>query len=258
MILYSNNVNWSVFDGEITLAKEARNELWATVFSEDPANRSIVLVIAGQRHAANLMNVPSSSSVQISYGKAVQEEFKRIFRFSFDYYTVLRAEARRLQLSTRRLPFQELETITIRETDEPLVYEVACRSHYTPEDPYVRERRDTEESLLFPEGRQVWRRHIAYERNQGLVALAKALFKEAHGALYCEVCGFSFSVYGSRGADYIEAHHDAVPVSELGEEAVSRVEDLRMVCANCHRMLHLRRPWLKVEELQTLLAEASV
>lgn len=253
MTLYENYVNWSVFDGEITLAKDARNHLWATVFSTSTANRSIQLVIDGQRYTANLMNVPSSNSVQISYGRAVQEEFKRLFAYSYDYYTALRAEAKRLQLSTRRLPYQEIETIAILETSESLVYEVQHSSCYTPAQPYRRSEPDAEEGLTFPEGRRVYRNHIAYERNQGVVALAKTLFKESHGALFCEVCGFSFSVYGERGMDFIEAHHDAIPVSEMGEGAVSSVQDIRMVCSNCHRILHLKRPWLKVDELRALL-----
>lgn len=253
MTLYENYVNWSVFDGEITLAKDAREHLLATVFSTDTSNRSIQLVIDEQRHIANLMNVPSSNSVQISYGRAVQEEFKRLFSYSYDYYTALRAEAKLQQISTRKLKPQDIEHISIEETDDPLVFLVRHRSCYTPDLPYSKNNPNPEEELTFPEGRRVYRNHIAYERNQGVVALAKTLFKENHGALFCEVCGFSFSVYGERGMDFIEAHHDAIPVSEMGEGAVSSVQDIRMVCSNCHRILHLKRPWLKVDELRTLL-----
>ena len=41
------------------------------------------------------MNVPSSESVQISYGIDVQECLKKIFQYSFDYYKSSRIEAKR-------------------------------------------------------------------------------------------------------------------------------------------------------------------
>jgi predicted HNH restriction endonuclease len=50
------------------------------------------------------------------------------------------------------------------------------------------------------------------------------------------VCRFSFGdSYGDLGDGYIELHH-LEPIS-LGERR-SMVEDVALVCANCHRMLH--------------------
>jgi predicted HNH restriction endonuclease len=61
------------------------------------------------------------------------------------------------------------------------------------------------------------------------------------------------SVYGRIGADFIEAHH-IKPISTLHEDGENtQVEDLAMVCSNCHRMLHRRRPWLERHELKQLL-----
>jgi hypothetical protein len=107
----------------------------------------------------------------------------------------------------------------------------------------------------FPEGAIKQRLHLARELNRGLVALAKRRFKEQHdGRLFCQVCDFDFGArYGPLGDDYIEAHH-TVPISELSEGSTTRIEDLAMVCANCHRMLHRRRPWLSMDELKRLLA----
>ena len=39
MKLYENYVNYSVFDGEITLDSSARDHLLSTVFLNNPANR---------------------------------------------------------------------------------------------------------------------------------------------------------------------------------------------------------------------------
>ena len=60
------------------------------------------------------------------------------------------------------------------------------------------------------------------------------------------------ATYGEVGRNYIEAHHTK-PVSEMKEGEVTRVEDLAMVCANCHRMLHRRKPLLKPMDLKKLL-----
>ena len=70
----------------------------------------------------------------------------------------------------------------------------------------------------------------------------------------CAVCGFDFgAVYGEYGKGYIEVHH-LKPISEKdGEYEVSPIEDLRPVCANCHRMLHKSKQTLSIEELKLKL-----
>ena len=105
----------------------------------------------------------------------------------------------------------------------------------------------------FPEGRILYRAHRSRERNASLVRKAKAACTRTYGVLECQVCGFSFAaVYGSLGEGYIECHHD-VPVSELRPGSLTRVRDLTLVCGNCHRMLHRKRPWMSVEELSKVV-----
>lgn len=45
MILYNRKVNYSVFDGEITLSKEAKEHLLDTIFLKNSVNRDIQLII---------------------------------------------------------------------------------------------------------------------------------------------------------------------------------------------------------------------
>lgn len=106
----------------------------------------------------------------------------------------------------------------------------------------------------FQEGRKRLVQHVRIEkvRNSALVREAKRLFKKEHGKLFCEVCTFDFEgKYGQRGKGYIEAHHKT-PISELEEQVELTVNDLVMVCSNCHRMLH-RPPWVTVDELSRLI-----
>jgi putative restriction endonuclease len=111
----------------------------------------------------------------------------------------------------------------------------------------------TEDDLEFPEGKKKFRNHILRERNPTLVLKAKKRFKEQHGSLFCEVCNFKFvDKYGELGLDFIEAHH-IKPVSTLEENERTRVEDLVMVCSNCHKMLHRKRPWISKDDLQEII-----
>jgi hypothetical protein len=58
-----------------------------------------------------------------------------------------------------------------------------------------------------------------------------------------------------RGEGFIEVHH-AVPVHQLLPDATTKIADLHLLCANCHRMIHARRPWLTVEELKACISKS--
>lgn len=106
----------------------------------------------------------------------------------------------------------------------------------------------------FPEGRVLYRLHRSHERSPQLVKKAKSLALRKGGRLACAICDFDFfKTYGSVGMDFIECHH-VIPVSELAEDAVTKVSDIVLVCSNCHRMLHRRRPWLRLDDLRAVLA----
>lgn len=110
-----------------------------------------------------------------------------------------------------------------------------------------------DEEKEYSEGRIAYRKHRTRERKPELIKDAKVRFmRKNNGRLYCEACGFDFlEVYGERGKDFIEGHHTKL-VSELSEGDKTRVEDIAMLCSNCHRMVH-RKPILTVKELFNLL-----
>jgi 5-methylcytosine-specific restriction endonuclease McrA len=94
-------------------------------------------------------------------------------------------------------------------------------------------------------------------RNPRLARDAKA----HHGAA-CQACGFDFGkACGQLGLGYIECHH-LNPLSERPEEAWTaelrtRLGDVAVLCSNCHRMVHRRRPALTIAELRAALASRS-
>jgi len=100
------------------------------------------------------------------------------------------------------------------------------------------------------EGRILARVHLARERNRKLVDQKKSVAIKKSGKLTCEVCSFDFeAAYGERGAGFIEAHH-IKPIHTLIPGAKTTLEDLALLCSNCHRMIHARKPWLTVEQLR--------
>lgn len=113
---------------------------------------------------------------------------------------------------------------------------------------------EIDEDEEFVEGRLLSQLHKRRERNP-LVAKKKKnkVFKDK-GNLACEVCGFDFQKqYGDLGRGFAECHHKS-PLSDLTQATTTKLSDLAIVCANCHRMLHRIRPWKNIEQLQNIFA----
>lgn len=108
----------------------------------------------------------------------------------------------------------------------------------------------TEDDSAYAEGRLIIRTLRQRQRNRKLVADAKAQYKRQHGRLTCQACGFDFAE--TYGIEYIEAHH-LLPVSSLTDEHQTQLDDIVMLCANCHRMIHSQTPPLSLEALKDLL-----
>jgi 5-methylcytosine-specific restriction enzyme A len=107
----------------------------------------------------------------------------------------------------------------------------------------------------FEEGKRLVSERSYFKRNPALVAQAKARY-----GYICQVCGFDFQrQYGTLGKEYIECHHLS-PLSER-EDAESVIgtslDDVAVMCSNCHRMIHRARPALSVEALKAYVAQAS-
>lgn len=111
-----------------------------------------------------------------------------------------------------------------------------------------------DEGKEYPEGKIAFVLHKKRERNPKLIKEANRLFIRKHGRLFCEACKFDFQkTYGDRGTDFIEGHHKKL-ISEMSEGEKTKVEDIAMLCSNCHRMIH-RKPLINVEDLKEVLHE---
>ncbi|MBX7451915.1 HNH endonuclease [Mycolicibacterium sp. 3033] len=105
------------------------------------------------------------------------------------------------------------------------------------------------------EGRLLERRHFARERDRRLRQRKIEEHLATHTGLVCYTCGFDFHAgYGEHGQGYIECHH-VVPLHASGETR-TRLKDLVLICANCHRMIHRRNPWLTPDDLLELTSRS--
>jgi len=91
---------------------------------------------------------------------------------------------------------------------------------------------------------KTWKRltiHRSREDSLRRTKLAAAIANSKDGRLRCEVpgCGFDFeAVYGGLGTGFAEVHHLS-PLAKMDGPVETTLNDLAVVCANCHRMIHL-------------------
>ncbi|KZX59196.1 hypothetical protein A3709_16775 [Halioglobus sp. HI00S01] len=117
---------------------------------------------------------------------------------------------------------------------------------------------DADEEYEGSEGKLITREHRHRERDGKLPKQKKAAVMKKTGKLACEVCDFDFHAqYGELGKEFAECHHKK-PVSEMKPHQKTKLDDLAIVCSNCHRMIHRTRPWKSIEELKSLLNESEV
>ncbi len=100
----------------------------------------------------------------------------------------------------------------------------------------------------YAEGERKTREVSYFERNPKLVAEAKEIY-----GYVCQACGFDFQkAYGELGEGYIECHHQN-PLSERDEPFDSTLDEVCVLCSNCHRMIHRTKPAMTLAKLIELI-----
>lgn len=118
---------------------------------------------------------------------------------------------------------------------------------------YKIEDKEGEEIPSVKEGLVIYKLHKYRERDSNINRKKKEKYYKEHEKLECEICGFDFyKVYGEIGKGFIECHHKK-PLSDIELEVITSIDDLVLVCSNCHRMLHREMNILSIEELKKRL-----
>jgi hypothetical protein len=105
----------------------------------------------------------------------------------------------------------------------------------------------------FSEGRRMSAERQFFARNPALIATAKKKY-----GFICQICKFDFGrAYGALGEGYIEAHHLS-PLSERDpsswtDRVRTSVDQVCVLCSNCHRMVHRKRPALLIDDVRKAL-----
>jgi len=106
---------------------------------------------------------------------------------------------------------------------------------------------DYDSSTTYREGHQIEISKRERRRNRALISEAKQRRFDEDGVLICEVCGFDFKA--TYGVEYIEAHH-IKPLYQYDGVEKRTVDDIALLCANCHRAIHSTNPPLSIEALK--------
>lgn len=117
---------------------------------------------------------------------------------------------------------------------------------------------DLEDEIVGKEGRMLTRVHAYKERDRKFAEMVRRHYKVKNGGkLWCVACDLQpETLYDDRGERCIEAHHK-IPIEELQPDSITRVDDMAMVCASCHRVIHSQKPCLTIEEVRALRPKAA-
>lgn len=103
-----------------------------------------------------------------------------------------------------------------------------------------------DENIEIQEGRKRKTQSTTYERSTAVRKAAVEYYRREDGHIVCAICDFNFyEVYGDRGKDFIEIHHETPLYETNGEERTvflsEAVKNVKPVCSNCHRIIHRKR-----------------
>lgn len=89
--------------------------------------------------------------------------------------------------------------------------------------------------------------HLRRERDPALARAKREAAEAADGCLRCEACGFvTTATFAGLSGEVCEVHH-RLPLATATESVETCLEDLAVLCANCHRAIHRTHPLMSVE-----------
>jgi 5-methylcytosine-specific restriction enzyme A len=113
------------------------------------------------------------------------------------------------------------------------------------------EKKSNQQEVFLEGAKEIYREKEVHKRNPALRARAIERYK-----FNCYVCDCNFKdKYGEYGAEYIEVHHLELLADTQGERE-STVDDVRVVCSNCHSVLHRQgRIPMDIDKLRAFVRE---
>jgi hypothetical protein len=146
---------------------------------------------------------------------------------------------------------RQFEALSLRRPEGAVSETTAQRLAALPRDP-------AEVSAIEGEPRMF--SHMLRERCPALVRAKREVARNSAGQLECEACGFvAETAYpGILSGELCDVHH-RIPLGDLvAATTETRLEDLAVLCPNCHRAIHQTRPMWSVEDLRDWLRRRQV
>lgn len=147
------------------------------------------------------------------------------------------------------------EEYLIRHADE---FEFVSQNGFLPEDRESVIVKDFSD-LVIEEGFTRIVQNTERSRSRKLVQMARAHYAVGN-KVYCTACAFNFEdFYGEVGRGFIEIHH-LRPIfayeGSLQQDLETALENVRPLCANCHRMVHRKRnSIMEIGRLRSIIEE---
>ncbi|MFL2819274.1 MAG: HNH endonuclease [Candidatus Puniceispirillales bacterium] len=125
-------------------------------------------------------------------------------------------------------------------------------------DNHLKSNQSEENIIGVREGKKLLRTHYSRERKSQRKKKLK-LFFEQHGKIYCEACKNEHKYYKeiAQLERIFEVHHK-IALSDSLKTIETRLEDLAVLCANCHRAVHSVNPYLSVKDLRKYFDQHNV
>jgi hypothetical protein len=226
------------------LKKAVGNTVW--VVQGVPEGRRTAFSLCGAYIADHVDIEDSSSNLYVIFGHRVKEFAPPVPLNGLDWFPALLKSQSNFSLGFNRL------------NDEIVVQALAAlqAEGNSPSPPAALP--DIDLPSAGTEGATRLVSHLRRERNRALVEAKKAATLNANRRLCCEVCGFDFSAtYGPLGEGFCEVHH-LVSLSASSESVTTTLDDLAVLCSNCHRIIHRSTPMLSVAELSKVVSRGRL
>lgn len=222
---------------EPLLRRAIGNTVW--VIQGSPRGNKTAYSLVGAYIAEHIEIEDPSSKLYAILGKSIHEFSPPLPLNHLEWLPVLLKQQSNFSLGFNRVNDQAVINTLKKLLPKPSQSPPPPSTLYDPDLPF-----------FATEGSQKLVSHLTRERDKKIVDLKKQTTLATKGHLSCEVCNFNFArTYGHLGDNFCEVHH-LVPLSSLKDETVATaLDDLAIVCSNCHRIIHRSTPPLTLQDL---------
>jgi HNH endonuclease len=237
---YQSDGELGFLSKKLTVLKKAiGNTVWVVQGIRD--GRKTAYTLCGAYIASSISRQSASSDMHVIRGKPITEFNPPVPLNELSWFPAFLKSQSNFSLGFSRIG------------DESLIQSLTALRSESTEPTSLQQFPDIDLLAAATEGESRLVSHLRRERNRALIDAKKAATSRSKGTLACEACGFDFSIaYGTLGAGFCEVHH-LKPLSSSKQATTTTLDDLAVLCSNCHRIIHRSDPMPSVAELSEII-----